>query len=126
METARKSFSISLREHERRQVDHHRHAHAGADVCGAGGEVAPLGAEGELEPLGELRVEGVYLVPRLREAKSRAKHLHAEVVLLVDHDGQPLVVAHRDGAAGLAGHVLAGHEVPLDEDVPLDLARGPT
>ena len=51
-------------EHERGQVHHGRGAHAGADVGRAGGEVADLGREGEIELLLQL---GVDLVDRLEE-----------------------------------------------------------
>ena len=68
-------------------MEHHADADAGADVGRAGGQVAELGAEGVGELLFELVVELVDRVPDLGEAKAREHELDAEMVLLVDHDG---------------------------------------
>ena len=54
-----------LGEHERRQMDHRRGAHAGADVRRAGGEIAELRVKGEVELAFEC---GVHLVDHLENA----------------------------------------------------------
>ena len=104
-------------EHERGQVHHGRGAHAGADVGRAGGEVADLGREGEVEFLLQLRVELVDGLEQRLELQAGAQRLDAEVVLLVDHDAERAVLADDEAAAGVLGGVLAADEVLLDEDL---------
>ena len=93
--------------HEPRQVEHDTDADAGADVGGAGGEVPELGAEGVGELFFELIVELVDGVPDLREPESRVHELDAQMVFLVDHDGDVFLRAQGDAAGPVAGGQLA-------------------
>ena len=51
------------RDHQRRQVQHHAHAHAGADVGGAGGQIAELVVEGVGDLVLDQVVDAVDLLP---------------------------------------------------------------
>ena len=102
------------REAEAREMDHGGGAQAGADVRGTGGQVAePLG-EGQRQRGRQGVVELLRQVPGTAQVPARPEHLHAQVVLLVDHDGASLVPAD-DGRAGLARGQLLRDEVTLDE-----------
>ena len=68
-------------------MQHHADPDAGADVGRAGGQVAELRAECEGELFFELVVQVVDGVPDFAQAKPGEHELDAEVVFLVDHDG---------------------------------------
>ncbi len=116
-------------ESQPRQMQHHAHPQAGADVGGAGGEVAEARREGVIDAGLDAIVHLVDLTPCRPEREAGADDLDAEVVLLVDHDAQAFVGEGDGDAAGvLAAAVderaalaeLLGDEVTLDEHHPLE------
>ena len=110
-------------EDEGGQVKHDRGAHAGAEVGGAGGEVAEAGTEGVGEFLFEFGIDLIDEGEGAAEVEAGADALDAEVVLLIDHDGDGLFAVHHDAAAGGAGGVFATDEVAFDEDLLADLRQ---
>jgi len=104
-------------EHEGGQVHHGGGAHAGADVGGAGGEVADLGREGEIEFFLQLGVEFIDGLEERLELQAGAERLDPQMVLLVDHDAERTVLADDEAAAGVLGRMFAADEVLLDEDL---------
>ena len=105
---------------EAREVHHGACAHPGADIGGAGGEVAQLVVESEVERLLELRVGAVDHRVDLLELESGADRLHPEVILLVDHEAEGLLGIHHHGAARTARRMLAADEVTFHEDLLLE------
>jgi hypothetical protein len=77
-------------------MQHHAHAHPGADVRRAGREIAEPFVEG----VGDLRfdevVDLVDLLPGGVQIESRLEHLNPEVILLVHHQADLLVVVDCD------------------------------
>jgi len=115
------------REFERGEVEHDREPKPGADIRGAGGEVAEPWVVGVVHAGFDLVIEFVGLGEAGFEGEPGADGLDAEVVLFVDHDAHALVGdEHRDrsglvepalpGAQPTFG-VLAGHELAFDEQV---------
>ena len=102
------------------QVEHHADADAGADVGRAGGQVAELGAEGVGELFLELVVELVDRVPDFGEPEAREHELDAEMVFLVDHDGDVFQRADGDAARAVAGGQLAGDDLALDQELAVE------
>ena len=103
-----------------RQVQHHAHPHARADVGRAGGQVAELLVEGVGDVLLDEVVDAVDLLPDALQVQAALHDLHAEVVFLVDHQAELLAAVDGHGAGALALGVLAADEVPLDEQLPID------
>ena len=97
-----------LGQHQRRQVQHHADADAGADVRRAGGEVAELFAEGEADALLELVVDAVDLVPAFVERQPAAEDLDPQVVLLVDHQADGFLRADAHAARAVASRHARG------------------
>ena len=110
-------------EDEGGEVEHDRGAHAGAEVGGAGGEVAEAGAEGVGEFLFEFGIDLIDEGEGAAEVEAGADALDAEVVLLVDHDGDRLFAIHNDTTAGGAGGVFAADEVAFDKDLLADFGE---
>ena len=106
------------------EVEHDADANAGADVGRAGGQVAELGAEGVGQLFLELVVELVDRVPDFREPEARKHELDAEMVFLVDHDGDVFQRAQGDAARAVAGGQLAGDDLALDQELPVEGRRG--
>ena len=50
----------------------------------------------------------------------RTDRLHAQVILLVDHNAEGLLAIHDHGAADAFGGVLAADEMALDQDLLLE------
>ena len=67
----------------------------------------------------------VDLLPRLFELQAAAEHLDAQVVFLVDHDGDGLVLPDGHAARAFGGGVLLADQVPLDEQLAVDLRGVP-
>ena len=101
-------------------MEHDADADAGADVGRAGGQVAELRAEGEGELFLELVVELVDRVPDFGEAKARKHELDAEMVFLVDHDGDVFQRADGHAARAVAGGQLAGDDLALDQELAVE------
>ena len=80
------------RDHQRRQVQHHAHPHAGADVRGAGREVAEPLVEGVGDLLLDQVVELVDLLPRRGQVEAALHHLDPQMVLFVDHHAELLAL----------------------------------
>ena len=74
-----------------RQVQHHASAHAGADVGGAGSEVAMLIAGRPAEVLFQLAVSGDRVLWALFEGHAGADTLDPDVIFLITHDGGAFV-----------------------------------
>ena len=111
------------RDDQGRQVQHHAHPHAGADVGGAGRQVAQPLVEGVGDLLLDQVVDAVDLLPDAVQVQPALHHLDAQVVLLVDHQAELLVAVDGHGAGALALGVLAADQVPLDEELAVDLLQ---
>ena len=72
-------------DHQRRQVQHHAHPHARADVRGTGGEIAQEFAVGVGHSVFDQVVQLVDLLPGRCQIQSALHHLDPQVILLVDH-----------------------------------------
>ena len=107
-------------EDERGEVEHGAGAHAGAEIGGAGGEVAETFVPGEADLFLQFGVQFVEGGMGGGEIEAGADALHAEVVLFIDHDGEGLLAVDDRGAAGGFGGLFAGDEVFLDEDLFAD------
>ena len=108
------------RDDQRRQVQHHAHAQAGADVRGAGGQIAELRVIGVGDLLGEQRVDAVDLLPGGLQVEPAVHHLDAQMVLLVDHQADLLVAVDGHAAGALAFGMFAADQLPLDEELAVD------
>ena len=108
------------RDDQGRQVQHHAHAHAGADVRRAGGQVAEAVAEGVGDAGFDQVVELVDLLPGGAEVEPALHDLDPQVILFVDHHADLLarVDGHAAGALGLG--MLAADELPLDQELAVD------
>jgi hypothetical protein len=71
----------------------------------------------------ERRIELVDRVPRLLQIEARPQNLDTEVVLLVHHHRERLVLADDDARATFCPAELAADEVALDENLPLEFAQ---
>ena len=96
-------------------MHHRRGAHSGADIRRAGGEIADLRRESEVESFFQLGIELVDRLEQRLEVGAGAERLDAEMVLFVDHHAQSAVLADDEAAAGVLGGMLAADEVLLDE-----------
>ena len=112
-----------VRDDEGRQVHHGRGPHSGSEVGRARREVAEVRGEGVVEGILERAVELVDRRPGLLQLKARPEHLDPEVVLLVDHDRNRLVLADDDAASLLGAAQLAADQVALNQDPLLQLAQ---
>ncbi len=89
-------------------MEHDADADARADVGGTRGQVAQLLAEGVGDVLLDGIVELVDGVPAIVERKAAAEDLHAEMVLLVDHQAQVFLIADADAARSRAPRHVRG------------------
>ena len=108
------------RDDQSRQVQHHAHPHAGADVGRAGGQIAQPLVEGVGDLLLDGVVDAVDLFPDALQVEAALQDLDPQMVFLVDHEAECLVLVDGDGAAALAFGQLAADEVPLDEQLAVD------
>jgi hypothetical protein len=106
---------------QRGQVHHGGGPHAGAEIGRAGRQVAQRRRKGVVQLLLQRGVELGDGVPRLPELESGAQHLDAEVVLLVDHHGERLVLADDHARPALRAAEFAADQVALDEDLAFQL-----
>lgn len=106
-----------------RQMEHGGGSHAGAQIGRAGGEVAEFGIEGEGDLFGEFVVHPIQCCERLTEVQPGADALHAEVVLLIDHDGNRLLPTDHGGAPGTFGGLFPADEVLFHENQLFDLVQ---
>ena len=70
------------------QMQHGRGAHAGADVGRTGGQITELRVVSEIEFALERAVDFVDQLERVLQLQAGADRLHAQMILLVDHDAQ--------------------------------------
>ena len=108
------------RDHQGRQVEHHAHAQAGADVRGAGGEVAEAVVVGVGDAGFDQVVELVDLLPGRAEIEAALEDLDPQVVLFVDHHAHLLALVDDHGAGALGIGVLAADELALDQKLAVD------
>src|SRR6266850_4243625 len=102
------------------QMEHSADPDARTYIGRAGSEVTPFRAEGEFELLFELRIGLIDGGPGLFELEARAKSLHPEMVLLVDHYAKGFFSIQDQAAAGALGGVLAADEMPFDKDLLIE------
>ena len=62
-------------------------------------------------------------VPDFGEPEAREHDLDAEVVFLVDHDGDVFQRADGDAARAVAGGQLAGDELALDQELAVEVGQ---
>jgi hypothetical protein len=105
------------------QVQHDRDADAGADVCGAGGQVAEAIRKAEVDGRLDLIVEPIGGGVRVGELQAGADALEAEVVFLVDHDRGGFAGVKDQAAATGAVGVLLADEVPLDQEGTVEVVQ---
>ena len=106
-----------LGEDEARKVHHGRGAEAGADIGRARREVTEFRMERVGHAILEEEVGFVVDLVGLAQLQPRQQRLHAQVILLVDHDAELLVAADHHRAARAFRGVLAADEVAFDEDL---------
>ena len=99
------------------QMQHGADAHAGAEVGRAGGQVAELGAEGEIELALQFGVDLVDGHARPAELQAGPQGLHPQMVLLVDHHAERFLLVDDQAAAGVLGGVFAADQMALDENL---------
>ena len=104
-------------QHQPRQVQHRAHANAGAQVGGAGSEVAAFFRVGKIKSVLEVSVKLVDGVPCVFDLQSGKQRLHAEVILFVDHHADILVLTKHEAAAGVFRGVFAADEMSFDENL---------
>ena len=102
-------------------MEHHAHADAGADVRRAGGEIAEAVAVGVGDAGFDQVVELVDLLPGRVEVEAAVEHLDPQVVLFVDHHADLLARIDGDAARALGLGMLAADQLPLDEELAVDL-----
>ena len=119
LQAAKDLFDLP-RNDQGRQVQHHAHPHAGADVRGAGRQVAQPFVEGVGDLLFDGVVDGVDLFPDAVQVEAALHDLDPQMVFLVDHEAEFLGLVDGHGPAALAFGVLAADEVPLDQQLAID------
>ena len=105
-------------------MEHGGGAHTGADVGGAGGEVAEGGGEREFEFGFEGGVEFIGGLPCFDEVEAGLEGLEANVVLLVNHDGKAFVGVDDEAAPSVLGGMFSADEVFLDEELFIERGEG--
>ncbi len=105
-------------------MEHGGGAHTGADVGGAGGEVAEGGGEREFEFGLEGSVEFIGSLPCFDEVKAGLEGLETNVVLFVDHDLESFVAVDHETAPSVFGGVFTADEVFLDEELFIEWGEG--
>ncbi len=90
---------------------------ASPNICGAGSQVAQFRVESVIQLLFEGRICLVDGSPCLAQLQTRPQGLHAEVVLLVDHEAKGFVPIQHETAAGALGGVLAADEMTFHQDL---------
>jgi hypothetical protein len=98
-------------------MEHCADADAGTEISGAGGKVTDIRAEGVFELPFEGGIRLINGEPGLLELEAGAERLHAEMVLLIDHDAKGFVAIEDQAAAGILGGVFAANEMALDENL---------
>ena len=105
------------RDDQCRQVQHHADPHAGADVGGAGGQVAPALVEGVGHMLLDQVVDVVDLFPGRLQVQPALHHLDAQMILLVDHQAERLARVDGHGSCPFALGVLAADQLSFDQEL---------
>ena len=102
-------------EHQSGKVHHGGGAQAGTEVGRAGGEVAEFVVVGERQGGLELGIDGVEHAVGAGEVEPWEDGLHAQVVLLIDHDAEVLGAVDDGGATWAFGGLFSADEVAFDE-----------
>jgi hypothetical protein len=102
------------------QVEHDRQAQPRAGVGGARGQEAELLGEGDRHPLDQRVVELLRAAEGAVELEAGLEHLHAQVVLLVEHDRDRLLGVDRDAARAAARRQFTADQVALDQHRELE------
>ena len=84
-------------------------------LVGQAVEIAELLIVGEVEFAFERAVHFVDQLEGAFQLQAGADRLHAQMILLVDHDAERLLAIHDHRAADALGGVLAADEMALDE-----------
>ena len=105
-------------------MQHHADANPRADVGRAGRQIAELRAECVGELFLELSSSSLTASQTSSRAKAREHELDAEMVFLVDHDGDVFERADRHAARTVAGGELAGDHLPLDQELTVEGRKG--
>ena len=113
----------SIGQHERGQVQHDGSTHAGAEIRGAGGQVAEFLIKRIGQGAFQFRVHAIHQFIGAAEVQPGADALNAKMILLIDHDGDTLLAIHHDGAAGRTCRMLATDQVALHQHLFADLAQ---
>ena len=100
-----------FRQNQSRKVQHGTDADAGAQIRRAGCQITQLIGEGETQLLLKCAIRVIYGHPSLFELQTGEQGLHAEVVLLVDHDAEAFAAVQHQTTAGALGGVLAADQV---------------
>ena len=101
-------------------MDEHRRAQARSDVRRTRRKITELRVEGEAKTASELGIEPVHFGVRGIEREARMQPLQAEMILLVQHDADPVLREERRTVTHppvrLEPGELAAHEVALVEE----------
>ena len=108
-------------DHQRRQVEHHAHADAGAHVGRAGREIAKPRVKRIRHDLPDLLVDHLDLLPDPTQVEAAVDTLDAEVILFVDHQADLFELVDRHAAGPMGVGVFTADELPFDEKLPVDL-----
>ncbi len=101
-------------------MQHRRGAEAGSEICRAGCQVAQSRIKRVVHLLLKHAVQFRKSLVGLRELQAGADRLHAEMILLVEHDGKTLPPLDDRTGAIATGGVFAGNEMPLHQHLFLD------
>src|SRR3569832_392465 len=101
-------------------MKHGADANAGTYISRARRKVTPIGVEGEIQTLFQLRIRLINGSPSLTKLKSRTQRLHSEVVLLVNHHAKRFFPVQHQPTAGALGGMFAADQVALHEDLLIE------
>ena len=106
MQAAKDLVDLS-RDDQRRQVQHHADADAGADVRGTGRQEAEPRMEREIDLLGNQVVDLVNVLPGVDQVQAAVHHLDPQMIFLIDHQADLLVTVDGHAAGPFAIGVFA-------------------
>ena len=96
-------------------MEHHRRSHACSEVGGTLGQIAQPLVKGEFQPLVKQGIELVGGIVGFLKGKPLANDLQADMILLVEHDAQALVLAEKQRPALVAADELGADQPFFDQ-----------
>lgn len=105
-------------------MQHDAATQTGANIRGAGGEVAEAVVVGVRDAGFDEIIQFVGLLPGGGEIEPTLEDLDSEVVLFVDHHAGLLALVDEDGAGTLGIRMFATDELTFDQELPVDRFKG--